>query len=306
MALRRPAFGIRKEQMYLKTLEAMKRLAILLMLVLFSVASVQAQFAKPLKTNQKKSKSMNQLCLGVTGSFAANDMVYSAVGKSSLKPFLAPTFGLVMEWGTFNQVSVGLEASYAMRGVQKSFATEFQNSFSSTTFARVNYAMSLNGVAVRVPIAFYLGKGENVRPYLFVAPRFDLWLNGHVRWERTYDDGSYPPLVYETELSKAVIKPYCLSAVVGVGLCSQMRLGWTRFFVKFDLGYGFSPMNSFSQSEIGGENGGIEFQGWGDIAHEHLGKRYLHNAEARLTFLWSLRRLVDDPCLFNQKPYKPR
>ena len=55
MALRRPAFGIRKEQMYLKTLEAMKRLAILLMLVLFSVASVQAQFAKPLKTNQKKS-----------------------------------------------------------------------------------------------------------------------------------------------------------------------------------------------------------------------------------------------------------
>lgn len=277
----------------------MKKGIVFLILVLLSVISAQAQFAKPLKTKHNKSWNKNQFSFGVTGGFTANDMVYSEVSKSALRPFFAPTFGFAMEWNTFNSVSVGLDASYAMRGTYKSFATELLTNYSSTTFARVNYMMALNGIELRVPFTYYLGLDGFFRPYIYVTPRINLWLNGQVKWERAYDNGIFQPIVYETELTKAVIKPFDFSAELGLGMCGKLRLGWRQFFLKLDLGYGIGIMNNFSQGEINEE---VVFQGWGDITHEKLGKRYLRNLEARLTLLVSLHRLIDDPCIFNQKP----
>lgn len=278
----------------------MKKRIILLILVLLSMTSAQAQFAKPLKNKHNKSWNKVQFSLGVTGGYAANDMFYSEVKKSALRPFFAPTFGFALEWNTFNLFSIGLDGSYSTHGTYKSFASELLTNYSSATFARVNYMMALNGIGARVPITFYIGIGEVIRPYFFVAPRINLWLNGQVKWERVYDNGLYQPIVYESELTKALIRPFDLSTEFGLGLCGKLRLGWRQYFIKFDLGYGMSIMNNFSRGEINEE---VVFQGWGDIAHEKLGKRYLCNLEARLTFLMSLHRLVDDPCMFNQKPY---
>ena len=228
-------------------------------------------------------------------------MVYSAVTKSKLTPYLAPTFGLAAEWNTMQRVSIGLDASYAMRGTNEVFATEFLTSYSSTTFARVNYTMAMNGIEVRIPISYYLGYGENVRPYLFVAPRFDLWLNGNAKWERTYDNNSYQPVVYETELTDATNMPYDISAMAGVGLCGRVLIKKIQFFVKLDVSYGISLLSNFSQHEV---NEDVEFQGWGDIEHETLGKRYLQNAEARLTLLMPLRKHLKDAWAFEQKTKK--
>ena len=169
----------------------MKKFIFILAFGLLSVVSMQAQFAKPLKNRNFVCRNTGSLSMGLTGSFAANDMWYSAVGKSILTPYLAPTCGVALEWKTMQRIAVGLDVSYAMRGTKEAFATEFMTSYSSTTFARVNYVMTLNGIEIRIPVSCYLGYGENVRPYLFVAPRFDLWLNGNARWERTYDDNSY-------------------------------------------------------------------------------------------------------------------
>ena len=81
-------------------------------------------------------------------------MLYSSVSKAILSPYLAPTAGLAMEWNTMRRVSVGLDASYAMRGSNEVFATEFLTSYSATTFARVNYAMRMNAVEVRIPVTY--------------------------------------------------------------------------------------------------------------------------------------------------------
>ena len=197
--------------------------------------------------------------------------------------------------------SVGLDASYAMRGTNEVFATEFLTSYSTTTFARVNYAMTMNGVEIKVPFTYYLGYDESLRPYLFVAPRFDLWLNGHLQWERTYDDESYQPVVYESELTDATTTPFDVSAVAGVGLCSRFMVGRTQFFVKLDLSYGISVLNNFAQKEV---DETVTFQGWGDIEHETLGKRFLQNAEARLTLLVPLRKPLKGSCDFDQKMRK--
>ena len=279
----------------------MKKFIFILAFGLLSVVSMQAQFAKPLKNRNFVCRNTGSLSMGLTGSFAANDMWYSAVGKSILTPYLAPTCGVALEWKTMQRVAVGLDASYAMRGTKEAFATEFMTSYSSTTFARVNYAMTLNGIEIRIPVSCYLGYGENVRPYLFVAPRFDLWLNGNARWERAYDNNSYQPLVYETELTKATAKPFDVSAVAGVGLCSRFLVSRTQFFVKFDLSYGISVLSNFSQHEV---NEDVTFHGWGDIDHETLGKRYLQNVEARLTLLMPLRKSLKDACAFDQRMKK--
>ena len=279
----------------------MKKRLILLLFGVLSVVSLQAQFAKPLKNRNYLCRNTSSLSVGVTGSFAANDLMYTAVSKSILTPYLAPTFGLAVEWNTMHRISAGLDASYAMRGANEVFATEFLTNYSTSTLARIHYTMTMNGVEARLPITYYLGYGESIRPYLYVAPRFTLWLNGNVRWERTYDNESYDPVVFESELSNATIAPYDLSAVAGVGLCSRVLVKRTQFFVKFDLSYGISVLNNFSQHEVAED---VEFQGWGDIHHENLGTRYLQNVEARLTLLVPLRKPLKDACAFEQKMKK--
>ena len=276
----------------------MKKRLILLLFGVLSVASLQAQFARPLKSRNYTCRNTGSISVGITGSFAANDMIYSAVSKSILTPYLAPTFGLAAEWNAMHRVSIGLNASYAMRGTKKVFASELLTSYTTLTFARVHYSMVMNGVEVRVPVTYYIGYDENIRPYVYVAPRFTLWMNGNVKWERTYDDGSYAPVVYETELNNATIAPYDLSAVAGVGLCSRVLINRTQFFVKLDLSYGLSVMSNFSQHEV---NEDVVFQGWGDIEYETLGRRYLQNVEARLTLLMPLRKALKDACSFDQR-----
>ena len=275
----------------------MKKRVFLLLLGLLSVASLQAQFAKPLKSKSLVVRNTSPFSIGVTGSFAANDMWYTSVSKAKLSPYLAPTAGLAFEWNTMQRVSVGLDASYAMRGTNEVFATEFLTSYTTTTFARVDYAMQMTAVEVRIPVTLYLGYGETFRPYVYVAPRFDLWLNGDLRWERTYDNESYAPVTYESELNKATIRPYDISAVAGVGVCSRLMLKQTRLFLKFDLSYGMSLPGTFSPQEVNEE---IPFQGWGDIEHETLGQRRLQNVEARLTLLLPLRKRLKDACAFDQ------
>ena len=108
-------------------------------------------------------------------------------------------------------------------------------------------------------------------------------------------------MVYETELTKATAKPFDVSAVAGVGLCSRFLVSRTQFFVKFDLSYGISVLSNFSQHEV---NEDVTFHGWGDIDHETLGKRYLQNVEARLTLLMPLRKSLKDACAFDQRMKK--
>ena len=282
---------------------AMKKQMILFLLCLVSVNMTYAQFAKPLKNRNFICRNTSSFSVGVTGSYAANDMLYSEVSKAILSPYLAPTFGAAMEWNTMRGVSVGLDASYAMRGANEVFATEFLTSYANSTFARVNYAMTMNGVEVRLPIACYFGYGENTRPYVFIAPRFDLWLNGNLRWERTYDDESYAPLVYESELNQATMRPYDVSIMAGVGLCHRFMVSRTQFFMKLDVSYGTSVLNNLSQLEV---DESIPFQGWGDIEHETLGQRYLQNVEARLSCLIPLRKPLKDACAFEQKTKRPK
>ena len=279
----------------------MRRLLVILSFVLLFTGSMQAQFAKPLKNRDFVCRNTSSLSIGLTGSFAANDMLYSAVSKAILRPYLAPTGGLALEWKTMRRLSIGLDGSYAMRGTNEVFATEFLTSYTTTNFARVNFAMRMSSVEVRMPFSFYFGYGETMRPYIYVAPRFDLWLNGDLRWERTYDDESYPPLVYETALTDATIQPYDLSAVVGLGLCSRFLVHKTQFFLKFDLSYGMSVLSNFSQHEMVAD---VDFQGWGDIEHETLGDRFLENLEARLTLLVPLRKPLKDACALEQKMRK--
>ena len=157
--------------------------------------------------------------------------------------------------------------------------------------------------AAYLPLTLYLGYNEAVKPYIYVAPRFHLWLDGHVKWERSYDDESFPPLVYESELNQDVIKPYDVSAVAGLGLCTRFAVNRTQFFLKFDLAYGFGPLNNFSQHEI---EESLVFQGWGDIEHETLGRRHLQNLELRMTFLLPLRKHLKDACSFDQGMTKPK
>lgn len=272
----------------------------LLLCCLLAFTTLQAQFAKPLK---KKTASSKVFSVGLTGCYAANDMIYSAVSSSAMHPFLAPSFGLVAEWNTMGRFSVGVDVSYVMRGDKEAFATELLTSYSTTTFARVRYETSLNGVELRVPLTCYIGSGSHLRPYVYVAPRFCLWTGGQYRWERLYDDGSYSPLAFEGEVTRVMLRPFDLGAIAGVGLCGCLKLSRMRVFVKLDLGYGVNVMNNFSQSEVDEE---VLFQGWGDIGHERLGERRLHNMEARLTLLLPLQRPVPDACDFNQKPYCPK
>ena len=276
-----------------KTLDAMKKSFYLTLLGLMLAISLQAQYAKPLREQHYACRNNGALSLGVTGGFGTNDMVYSAIHSSKLRPWLAPTCGLAMEWNTLRRVSIGLDVLYAKRGTHEILSTEFLTSFTTTATTTVDYTMKMKGIEFRLPITYYLGYGENYRPYLLVAPRLDVWMKGDLRWERSYSDHLYPTVTYKCALDKATVAPFDFSAVVGVGLCGKYMLKRTKFFVKAELAYGISVLSNFSTLE---KNQKAVFQGWGNIEHESLGERRLQNLEARMTLLVPLRKHLKDAC----------
>ena len=278
----------------------MSKRLLLLFCGLLSAVMAEAQFAKPLKKKETHNKVFS---IGVTGCFAANDMIYSEVKKSLLSPVFAPAYGLAVEWNTLSPFSFGADVSLVTRGDNEIFNIECLTSYSTSTFVREKYNLSLKGVELRVPFACYFGETSRLRPYVFVAPRFCLWTGGQYRWERTYDDGSAEPLVYEGEVTQVMIRPFDLNAIAGVGLCSHLKMRQMQLFMKLDLGYGLSLLNTFSQAEI---DGNVLFQGWGDLERVSLGKRFQQDVEARLTLLVPLQKPVDDACDFNQKPCRPK
>jgi len=266
-------------------------------------APLRAQFAKPLRSRYQRSFNNSALSLGVSGGFAANDMVYTAVKTSQLKGYFGPTFGLTAEYNIMDRFSVGMGTSYVMRGTNEQTDSEFLTSFTSSTWARVKYGMRLNGIELRVPLTFYIGANDNWRPYVYLAPRVSLWLGGTVKWERTYDDDSYVSLVYDTPLTQAMVNPVDVGVVGGIGFRQLIMVRNLRLFLKFDVSYGISLMDTFSPQEIKaeasaheGRDDGFDFYGWGDIGHETLGKRYLQNVEARLTIMVPLRKHLNDAC----------
>lgn len=271
----------------------MKRRWFLIAILLFSATLLRAQYARPLKETKTICHNNSSFCVGVTGSFSANDMLYTAVDKSLLRPLYAPTIGLAAEWNTMQRVSIGMDLSYARRGTRKAFSTELLTSYSTTTHAHVDYTLSMNALELRVPITLWIGYDETVRPYLFVAPRLDLWLGGNAKWVRWYENDSYQPLTYTCELTDAIITPYDVSAVGGFGVGSRFFIGRTRFFVKFELSYGISIINNFPQKD---DQTAVTVEGWGDLSQESFGERYLQNVEARLILLIPLRRHLRDAC----------
>ena len=287
----------------------MKKFNIIIALCLMVVVPLQAQFAKPLKPRNLNASNSSFISVGITGSYAANDMIYTAMHKGEFQVYHGPTAGIAVEYNTMKNVGIGLDVSYVMRGAREATSSTFLSDYSTMTTARVNYQMSLKGVEARIPVTLYLGSGETVKPYVYLAPRVSVWLGDSIRWERTYDDASYAPVVYTHAVDKGTMNPYDISVVAGLGLCSRIMLGQMPLFLKFDVNYGISVLSTFSKEEIAAANEGSEtfvFYGFGDVEHEDLGRRYLQNAEARLTILIPLKKRLRDACAFDQGMRKPK
>ena len=274
----------------------MKRGLIILVFLLSWLDVLHAQFAPHLKETVYMYRNNSSLSVGVTGGVTVNNMVYSAVTKSTMRPAYTPAFGFAMEWNTLRRFSVGMDLSYTQRVIKKSYSSEFQTGFSSSAYALVNYDMSLTALELRFPITCWFGYRDNMRPYLFMAPRLSYWIKGDFKWMRSYSDGSFSPSVYELKLTDAMITPLDVSAVAGVGFGTRFLVGRTRFFVKFELSYGVSLLSDFSWKE---KNGTVNVLGWGDLEHEALGSRHLQNLEARLMILLPLRKFLKDACVLH-------
>ena len=288
----------------------MKKRFILIILVLTAVLPLEAQFAKPLK-NKKVGEGNGVVpwSLGITGAYGWNDMIYTATNKVNAMGYHAPNFGLAAEYNVFNSLSVGLDVSYAMRGTRKETTSIFLTDYSTTASAHVNYEMTLRAIEARIPVTFYFGSNEVLKPYVYLAPRVSVWLGDSICWERTYDNESYAPVVYKSVVNKDNITPFDISAVAGLGICYRALVGNIPFFVKLDVAYGISVLSNFSRNEVQASEtaqSSFVFHGWGDIEHENLGKRYLQNVDARLTLLIPLKKPLKDACAFDQRMKKRR
>lgn len=287
----------------------MKKNLLLILIVLTVALPLKAQFAKPLSTKKASISSNTRWNLGITGSYGWNDMIYTATDKVKAVGYHAPTFGLATEYHAFDNLAVGLDVSYAMRGTRKESSTLFLTGYSTTTMTHVNYEMTLRAIEARIPVTFYIGSSDNWKPYVYLAPRISMWLGDSICWKRTYDNNSYAPVVYRSNVNIDNIKPYDIAAVAGLGLCHRVLVGRFQFLVKVNVSYGISVFNNFSKNEIQASEAAqtpFVFHGWGDIEHENLGKRYLQNAEAHLTLFIPLKKPLKDACAFDQRMKKRR
>lgn len=301
-----------------------KTFSILFFLFLFGHFA-QAQFNKPLQSSSNKVySSQAKYNIGLVGGATSTYWIHFG-GTNT--PFQSPfnygiTGGLLVERMLKNDISVGIEALYAMRNTQLNY--EVLN-FPVDLYLPPEYSyrelnVNFQEINVQIPLSYYFGQvNSNIRPYVFVAPRVSVPIGGNLIWQKTRIEGygtanqhlDDHPDIDTVKMNAQNMWQWNFGVVIGVGLRFKINIGNYYLLTKIDLSahsalayFTFtnempfihaSILNSFTYEEQSGESQNVI--GASYIDPYLLGMRINTDATAKITIMFPLKKQLKGACM---------
>lgn len=329
----------------------MKRITHIVLLSLLIISgNVNAQFAKPLP-NKQDPWAEAQYSIGVIGGISATHWIHlGGTNTDYEQPITTIAFDSTFLTSTLNNAlagitvqkklgdyhAVGLEVMYANRSttLDNHYTISYSLDNDSTIF---NYnTIQYSELLVQIPITQYFNNSaKKIRPYLFVAPRVTIPLNGTIAQEKMVfpitenesplfpQNGDQPNNIDDTPIdtssfafSNRNMRSWNIGAVVGLGIQFRIPVGSYYFTTKLDASCYMGLLNTYSKYERGkvvkkdykgndvlDANGNpvldlpINFNTGKPIDLGLLGTRYISNATVKLTLLFPIKKLQKDACV---------
>lgn len=295
----------------------MKHSTLILLLALGLIGSTaKAQFAKPLQpSHQNGSETEAHYNIGIVGGISATRWFHVGGTETqyeqpyflfdSSRPFASllghGLAGIVVERRIGGNNSIGIEALYANRSTMLSYEYELPDAINQSQMYFRKDSIAYREICLQIPITQYFGNG-NIKPYIFIAPRFTLPLSGKMHWTFSPINPTEPATRIDADTATVAMtahnmKPWNLGAVVGAGVQFKIPIGSYYLLLKLDTSCHFGLFNTYSDKEIAGETDPSNVIGVSHIDPYLLGKRHIGNATAKLTVMFPLKKAAKDACV---------
>lgn len=285
----------------------MKKLSLILFLsLLLAGNTATAQFRKPLQSRNTIGSTEARYNIGITGGLTTTYWFHFAgTGTKYHQPFnFGPIGGLVVERMFNSNSSLAVEGLFAMRNTHLDYnVLNFPVAINVNKDFYRQYDVDYMEVAVQVPLTYYFSQG-NLRPYVFVAPRFTLPLSGSIEWQKKEIIGygtenqhySEEGAVDETvEMSGQNMRRWNVGLVAGAGIRYRVNFSNYYLLLKLDLSAHAALINSFTKDENSG-NSEIVI-GASYIDPYLLQKRFNTDASLKFTLLFPLKKQLKGACM---------
>lgn len=284
----------------------MKKLSIILFLSLFLIGNTAtAQFRKPLQS-RSKTLSEARYNIGITGGLTSTYWVhFGGTGTKYHQPFnFSPIGGLTVERMFNNYSSIAVEGLFAMRNAHLDYyVLNFPVAINENKDFYRQYDVDYMEVAVQVPLTYYFGQG-NIRPYVFVAPRFTLPLSGNMKWQKMeiLEYGTENQHIDEAtatldtvSMTAQNMRSWNVGLVLGAGVRFKVNIGNYYIFMKLDASAHAAVINSYTRDEINGDSEVVI--GASYIDPYLLQKRFNTDASVKFTLLFPLKKQLKGACM---------
>ena len=287
----------------------MKKLSIILFLSLIllgNTAMAQGRFRKPLQSRNTIGSNEARYNVGLTGGLTTTHWFhFGGTGTQYHQPFnFGPIAGIVVERMFNSSSSIAVEGLFAMRNTHLDYnVLNFPVAINVNKDFFRQYDVDYMEVAIQVPLTYYFSQG-NLRPYVFVAPRFILPISGSMEWQKQeiIDYGtenqhySEEGAVHETvEMSAQNMRPWNVGLVVGAGIRYKINFSNYYLLLKLDASAHAAFINSFSRDEINGDSEIVI--GAGYIDPYLMQSRFNTDASVKLTLLFPLKKQLKGACM---------
>ncbi len=287
----------------------MKKTFAILFLLLIMIGPATAQYRKPLQSaTNKNGYSEARYNIGISGGITST---YWAHFGGTQTHYNAPfnfglTGGLVIERMFNANSSLSLEGYFAMRNTQLHYdVINFPVALNVNKDYYRQYDAAYQEINVQIPLTYYFGQANsNLRPYIFVAPRFIMPLSGKMVWQKKeiLDYGTAEQHYDEDHTSFDTIdmnaqnsRQWNVGLVIGAGLRYKINIGNYYLLAKLDISGHAAAINSFSPDEINGESTNVI--GAGYIDPYLLGMRFNTDATVKLTIMFPLKKQLKGACM---------
>lgn len=285
----------------------MKKLTLILFFSLLLVGNTaMAQFRKPLQSRNTMGSNEAQYNIGITGGLTTTHWFHFAGTETQYhQPFnFGPLGGLVVERMFNKYSSIAIEGLFAMRNTHMDYnVLNFPIAINVNKDYYRQYDVNYMEVAIQVPLTYYFSQG-NLRPYVFVAPRFTLPLSGKLEWQKQEIIGygteeqhyNEENVVHETvEMSGQSMRRWNAGLVAGAGIRYKLNFSNYYLLMKLDLSAHAAFINSFSRDEINGDSETVI--GAAYIDPYLLQKRFNTDASVKFTLLFPLKKQLKGACM---------
>ena len=304
-----------------------------LLLFLCSTAAAQ-QFKKPLSSSRDRIQSTDaKWNVGIIGGPNFTTWLHIQSDQASnwfiqdYKIFDSVTRPYTESMGYFggigvermlkSNLSVGLNVVYAQHKVKLGY---LDNHFpyawdpvgDSILYGQIkkNFTANYRTIEAYVPFTYYIGLAstKNIKPYVYIAPRFSLLLpvkQNQMTYSATYYDAFgltpitdtliipsspvvptdtlFPTSNNQAPFNASTYRKLNIGGTIGIGSLFRINISNYYFLIKFDVSANMDAITTFKKGQV--------------VNDEFIHQRYNASAYATLTLMLPIKKPLQDACI---------